>query len=102
MADTKIDTSKTDTGKTDEKAASDSAAETGVAQERNPIEEARAKAAEEQAKVKVVRRFADGSSEWSTFGELADTHGDPTVGPSTADLNPAYSPLASTHAGAAE
>lgn len=72
--------------------------------------EAVAKAAQENAdkpakkkdEPKIVRRFADGSSEWTTAAELEKDHGPAMEGPSTADLNPAYAEFASTHNGAAE
>ena len=49
---------------------------------------------------KVQVLYPDGSAEEATVGELAETHGDPMGGPSVADLNPAFAPSASTHAGA--
>lgn len=48
----------------------------------------------------VLVQYADGSTETVTAGELAETHGDPMGGPTVADLNPAFAPSASAHAGA--
>lgn len=51
---------------------------------------------------KIVNQFPDGSVEDTTFGALAETHGDPMGGPSVADLNPAFAPTSEAHNGAAK
>lgn len=66
------------------------------------IEKARAEAEKARLETKVVRGYPDGSSDESTLGALQDSHGDPMGGPTVGDLNPAYDPAASTHAGAAK
>lgn len=86
----------------DEAKQETSKAQAAKAQADGPVEKARAEAEKARLETKVVRGYPDGSSDESTLGALQDSHGDPMGGPTVGDLNPAYDPAASTHAGAAK